>query len=636
MYLHSIHIQNFRGIKDLNVIFNKDVNVIIGPNASHKTALIDALRLFFEFGKPNRDLEISIDDFYMEKSNDTDEVNSVSTRITIDYFFTDLSDRQKGAFYSYIYMDGEAMFARVTLTYELSEKQRVISSITIGNPNVGRKIDWQTLDFFVSYYLSAIRDSTRDLMSTKNNILGKVLKRKVERADTEQAIIDIFRKANENLLQHQVVVTTQQSINSNLEVIYKTITQEIGLQIEPNRLDYIVNVIKPFIQSDSASGLSSLHLKYNSLGFNNIIYIATVLGDLADRRQDDDISVCALFIEEPEAHLHPQLQLNLFNFLEQAEQESKSQIFITTHSPTLTSRVPLEHIILLGDGVRNVGNCFVDRSNENIVYDKKKSLQIDNQRINYYKQMLIRYLDVTKSQLFFARGCCFVEGISEALLLNTMSKIVGKCLVDNEIEIVNVGNTSFAQFLMLYNSSDKDKRLPQKVAVITDEDQYTDSKNAKYNSPEKLLENQHTLLDELRNGINNGITSSRVDNLRALANGQNNILIASGKKTLEFQICRANITADKAKIEQNLLYNYLKELSLNGFNSVDSYINSLSDSLTDSDQMNFSLLLWKCLPDKAEFSQGLADYIENKLQAEEEIQFNIPSYILDAINHLVV
>ena len=54
MYLKSIHIQNFRGIKDLVVTFNDKLNVIIGPNGSHKTALIDAIRLFYSWGSPVR------------------------------------------------------------------------------------------------------------------------------------------------------------------------------------------------------------------------------------------------------------------------------------------------------------------------------------------------------------------------------------------------------------------------------------------------------------------------------------------------------------------------------------------------------------------------------------------------------
>ena len=42
------------------------------------------------------------------------------------------------------------------------------------------------------------------------------------------------------------------------------------------------------------------------------------------------------------------------------------------------------------------------------------------------KQYLQKYLDVTKSQMFFARGILFVEGISEAILLPTMAKALDR------------------------------------------------------------------------------------------------------------------------------------------------------------------------------------------------------------------
>lgn len=46
MYLRKIYIKNFRGIKELQIKFDKNLNVVIGANGQLKTSLIDAIRMF--------------------------------------------------------------------------------------------------------------------------------------------------------------------------------------------------------------------------------------------------------------------------------------------------------------------------------------------------------------------------------------------------------------------------------------------------------------------------------------------------------------------------------------------------------------------------------------------------------------
>lgn len=50
MYLKKLHVKNFRGIKDSEIHFNKGLNILIGPNNSIKTTIIDALRICLSKG----------------------------------------------------------------------------------------------------------------------------------------------------------------------------------------------------------------------------------------------------------------------------------------------------------------------------------------------------------------------------------------------------------------------------------------------------------------------------------------------------------------------------------------------------------------------------------------------------------
>ncbi|ART75075.1 hypothetical protein B4U37_03000 [Sutcliffiella horikoshii] len=623
MYLSIMTIENFRGISSMSLSFKNDINIIIGENGAHKSTIIDAIRLLYNLGEPYKQIYIKNEDFFTNS-----ETGESEDTISITYEFRGLTEVQKGALYEYIIFDSIEDYATITISYERrQDKHPKFIYFTGGNP--GQRANPGTFEIFQHYFLGALRDSTSDLLSPQKNLLAKVIKRSIETNNSEQEFKDIMTHANSELLGRREVSSTKENINGNLNEMYSSIPK-IGLHIEQSKIEAIVNAIKPFLPfSNPLESNTGLSLFQNSLGYNNLIYIATVLSDMNDRVNKDETIHHALLIEEPEAHLHPQLQLNLYNFLKNQVCNDNCQLFVTSHSPTLTSKTDLDNLFLVDkDSFKCVGNLFMERANENLVQNNRI---LTNDDFLSRKKMLERYLDVTKSQMLYAKSLILVEGISEELLLSIFAEIEGFKFEEKDIELVQTG-TSFYPFLLLFNSTDENKKILKRVAVVTDDDRFTDSKKAEY-SFDNLVPDNYSKLNELRENITLSQISSRINNLNVFKNRQENIEIFTAYKTFEFEIALSNIPDNKEDIFSNLLYLYLESNGNNKLTQIRAYVDQCPDTLTDNDKTNIAILIWKALPRKADFAQDFSYFIlQNK--NDERYHFNTPGYIRESFNHL--
>lgn len=464
LYLSSLTIKNFRVFnKDDGQTFNfqRGLNVFIGPNNAGKSAAIDALRFVLSLGSyQKRDDYIKIDEQDIHRNKDDDLANEERIEFLASFRTEDESLLGSlGEMYDhkdeneYVFnLKHEIVFSMDSILKRHTYK----SSGSRGGSMYGNPVSQETLDYITSIYLSALRDIVND---------GQKLGLEVERLIRSQAkdesahetldkLPEKTRKAVIDEMHIATGVDYLKAISNNLSgygmpYFRKQIDDLIAFS--PSSINkYLYRSMLP-IFTHEVHGPTGLDLEANGLGLNNLIYASIVLS-----RSSDERSYKFFLVEEPEAHLHPQIQRTFFNDLNNIENH---QIFLTSHSPTIAATVDINKIILFTR----------DKAVTKIVHFSE-AYKADDDEKQASKRYLKKFFDVTKSQALFANSVIFVEGITEALLLQKFSELIGRSLLDNGTEIVVLGaKAGFEHFKPMFEASGV------RCAFVTDDDRKWDA-----------------------------------------------------------------------------------------------------------------------------------------------------------------
>jgi putative ATP-dependent endonuclease of the OLD family len=356
--------------------------------------------------------------------------------------------------------------------YRVSRKNRSGVDISVievtnrsGADGQGKALDGDVRSYLRLTFLKPLRDAESEMSAGRGSRLSQLLLHHPKLADQNilsalpasvvgepqkapSTLRGIMAVAESWIKESPAIVGAKQQLNkdylSNLSVGSEKLTGEITIGRTAD-LKGILEKLELWLAPDAAT----LDRTRHGLGFNNLLFMAAELLLLSESAES---GLPLLLIEEPEAHLHPQLQLRLMEFLEEKTKgQAPVQVIVSTHSPNLSSKADIEKITHVAKG-----RVYpLARSHTKLTPGDYRYLQ--------------RFLDSTKANLFFARGVVLAEGDAENILLPTIAKMLGRSFTEYGVSIVNVGSRGLFRYARIFQRNDAEEP-PVKVACISDRD----------------------------------------------------------------------------------------------------------------------------------------------------------------------
>lgn len=637
MYLSDLQIEGYRLFKDKKVIhFDKGLNVLVGENGCGKSTVIDAIRLLLNEDEYARS-GILEEDFYSSADKKV-----MVDKISIKGRFGDLSEKKKVEYITWLDKDYNAIL-NVDINKKQDRRNNYKKSIW-GGESSNSIFEWEPLNDIQCVYLPALRDAERKLKASRGSRLARLLinlsQKELEEKRKTGNLTEIEKDVNDfndTLSKRTDIARANELINDSLEKALGTIfAQTTKIQFGEVTFERIVEALRIVFFPGKLPTEESVfrNLFENSLGYNNLIYLATILAEF-EGLKENYTSPRILLIEELEAHLHPQIQIKVLKYLKEQADKNEIQVIITTHSTIIASTTPVDNII----SFNTTSNGIKITSLKECVINKKA------------KQFINRWLDATRSTLLFSKGNILVEGLAEALLVPKLAELyLAKMKKDNlprsleeaGISVINMNGIYFQYFLKLYDGYEpicpekngketkeayanridtfrkKEKfeneeykvtdTIPIRVSVITDNDPDKEAKPnkdtpAEGNNPQLFL-------------------------MKQVKNMTNNCRIFKNLKTFEYEL---SLEKDNAKIMISII---LDLLTTNGDvkKRMEGYLDAyLNEKTVNQEDIAYDILMQI---DSSYIGKGVfAQLLLEKL--DESNDFIVPDYIKKAINFVL-
>ena len=652
MHLSEIRIENFRlfgaGEHAFELSLAQGLTAIVGENDAGKTAFVDALRL--ALGTPDREfLRVTDADFHQPPGG------APASQIRVRCRFDGLDAGEIGEFAEWLsYEDADddvrsTLFLNWTATrarQRAGQRPFVRVEARSGAEGDGPNYHPESRRLLSATYLRPLRDAERELSAGRGSRLAQILQYTDGVRDLEGrfdpsappkdlktlSVLGIGDLANWLLGEHAGIEGAKERLNQQFLAGLSFVGDELAGEIsvsqsgDPStRLRQLLEKLELGLQDSSGREPRP----GRGLGSNNLLFIACEL--LLLRSEPDGLPL--LIVEEPEAHLHPQRQLRLVEFLQRVAEDDgtemrRLQVILTTHSPNLASAIdPAKVVLFQGAEAYPMG-------------PGETRLAPGDYRF------LRRFLDVTRANLFFARGVLIVEGHAENLLLPTLATLIGRDLGAHGVTIVNVGSVGLRRYARVFQRSENAAggTLDLPVACLADRDVMPDCAPAILDLLTEAGAKPARARWKTESDLPNAESRrAHVDRIAARANGEPVRTFVADKWTLEYDLAFYGLAAEvwlaaRLALAEDRVLGDVRELARVIRASNKAFVALEQDSNSEEELASRVYAEFTSGASKAIGAQWLGEVLERcckrGILTPSALRGTLPPYLVEAIDYV--